>query len=760
MSGVVSRGVAVLMAGMLSGGSAGYGWAAATPDALDPGLRLARVWTADRAAASRLGAIVEEYDSFTVVAARPEALAAEPATRWQAIETAISLRGVVRDPRTGPMPEGDSGDYRIVQFVAPVKEAWLQELEAAGVEVLQYVPHQAFLVHAPPAAQAALAAHPKVRWVGPFAPEYKTDARVIQGGPGITPPERTADGLNVYDVAVFKRESGPQMRGRLVSAAARVRAVLVLPSNYFDMYRVEASPSAVGALAAIPGVISVEPYVRPAAEDERANHIVAGNYTGPSTISPPGYNPVTQFGVNGQNVTVSIVDDGVGIPGDGGFYVTAANTVNGPLHGAAAGAQGHGHLQASIIGGTTPFSPTLDPTGYNYGAGLAPATHMVNIPFLRAGYTGVESDTAHDTVITAGPNGVLASISNNSWGAGLNGNTYDAYTAMFDGFVRDANTTASIVPLAMMFSAGNSGTNGLTRPKTAKNIVATGASDNLRTELTGVADNIEDLANFSSRGPAADTRVKPDVTAPGQAIAGGRSGPDTLFGNIDAAHRWSSGTSHAVPYTSAAASLITQFWKGTHGGANPSPAMIKAMLINGTVEMTGANVAAPRPNGGEGWGRINLKNVLNTGALVGYLDQSNPLVSVGDTFTFNAAVGSTTQPLRITLVWTDPPGVSDPALVNDLDLEVTVGGTTYRGNVFSGGFSTPGGVFDNRNNIENVWLPAGTAAGTPVTLVVRATALNGDGILGNADATDQHFALAGFNTNPPVPVELLTFQVE
>ena len=41
-------------------------------------------------------------------------------------------------------------------------------------------------------------------------------------------------------------------------------------------------------------------------------------------------------------------------------------------------------------------------------------------------------------------------------------------------------------------------------------------------------------------------------------------------------------------------------------------AIIKAMLINGTVEMTGVNVTAPRPNGGEGWGRLNIKNVLNT----------------------------------------------------------------------------------------------------------------------------------------------------
>lgn len=99
------------------------------------------------------------------------------------------------------------------------------------------------------------------------------------------------------------------------------------------------------------------------------------------------------------------------------------------------------------------------------------------------------------------------------------------------------------------------------------------------------------------------------------------------------------------------------------------------------------------------------------------------------------------------LVWTDPPGVADPALVNDLDLEVTVGGTTYKGNVFTGGVSTTGGSADTVNNVEGFFLPAGTAVGTVLAVKVKATALNGDGILGNADPTDQHYALVIYNFN-------------
>ena len=72
-------------------------------------------------------------------------------------------------------------------------------------------------------------------------------------------------------------------------------------------------------------------------------------------------------------------------------------------------------------------------------------------------YSGAESDAYNDTVITAGPNSVLGSISNNSWGNGTNLNVYDSYTAQFDGFVRDASAAGSIDPILLVFSAGNSG---------------------------------------------------------------------------------------------------------------------------------------------------------------------------------------------------------------------------------------------------------------------------------------------------------------
>jgi hypothetical protein len=120
------------------------------------------------------------------------------------------------------------------------------------------------------------------------------------------------------------------------------------------------------------------------------------------------------------------------------------------------------------------------------------------------------------------------------------------------------------------------------------------------------------------------------------------------------------------------------------------------------------------------------------------------LLSPGDNIVYTGKIVDGTKPFRVSLVWTDPPAATDPALINNLDLTVTVNGNTYRGNVFSGGLSVAGGSNDTKNNVEQVWR-TGDATNSPVTITVNAAALNGDGIIGNGDVTDQHFALVAYN---------------
>jgi hypothetical protein len=722
----------------------------------------------ERESAVKMGTLVEDYGTFVVIAAAQDKDFSGAGIDSLKLETTVNLPGKSFEPmldsptetvRPDANASGRTGagekDYYVVQFAAPVRDEWLESLRSVGAEVLQYVPHQSFFVYADGATMQRVANHSRVRWVGRYLSESKIEPQLreqiaaqlggARGAGKMQPLETSARGTAVFDVAVFARANLDEAQAKFNSlSVGTVRNAIRLPHNFFNVLRVELPLDQVERVASLPDVVRVDPYYTPSKEDERAAQVISGNYTSTTSLNAPGYNPLTQFGVDGTGVTVSVVDDGVGIPGDGGFYITSSNTVNGPLSGAAAGASGHGHLNATIIAGDTPFS-TLDPTGYNYGKGVAPKAHLINIPFLVTGYTGTEATTVNDTITTAGPNGVKGFITNNSWGNGTNSNSYDSYAAQYDGYVQDASSAATIDPILIVFSAGNSGSSGLTRPKVAKNLIAVANAENIRTELGASYNNIDDLDSSSSRGPAADGRIKPDISAPGSAITGGRSGTNSLFGNIDTFHRWSVGTSHAAPQIAGAAALFTQFWKNGHGGANPSPALAKAALLNSTVEMNGVGSTAPVPNGAEGWGRLNMKFMLNTGVPTKYVNQTVEFANAGESTTLTGKVADVTKRVRVTLVWTDPPGVTNPALVNNLDLTVNIGGTIYKGNVFSGGNSTTGGSADTLNNVENVYLPAGIAAGTPVTITVTATAINGNGILGNADATDQHFALVAYN---------------
>jgi hypothetical protein len=734
-----------------------------SPDAITSDIRsktkdLVRVkynTMSDRDKAAKYGRIVSDYGSFAVLVKNKKTDISRSGLETQSIETSINLPGAKFDPILRPpvgtvqpgVAASDGNGYYIVQFGGIVNDDWLDSIRNAGVEVLQYVPNNSFFVYGSTAAIGKIASNSRVRWVGEYLPEQKLSPEI-----GRFVGELKGE-TAMFDVAVFFRADLREAGDRVSSAIrGKILNEITLPNNFFNVVRIEANPDDVAEIAKIADVVRIDPYTKPQIEDERAAQIVSGNFTSTTVLSPPGYDPLTQFGVNGQNVTVSIVDDGISIPGNGGFYITSANTVNGPLHGASPGATGgHGHLNASIVAGDAPFS-ALDPTGYNYGIGIAPKSNIINIPFLTAGYSGVEADTADGTVATDGANGVFGSISNNSWGNGTNANSYDSYAAQFDGFVRDASAGASIDPLTFVFSAGNSGSSGLTRPKVAKNVIAVGNSENIRTELGGTgSDNIDDLNGTSSRGLAADGRIKPDICAPGNIITGGGAGTGgSTFGFVAGTSNTvlrSGGTSHAAPQVAGAAALFTQFWKDQHSGENPSPALIKAAILNTAQEMTGVNTASAIPNGNEGWGRINMKYMFNTGVPIRYVNQTQTLSNVGENAVYSGSVSDATKPFRVSLVWTDPPGVGNPALVNNLDLTITVGANTYRGNVFTGGDSVTGGSNSTIDNVENVFLPAGIPAGTLVTITVNAAALNGDGTLGNVDTTDQHFGLVGYNFN-------------
>ena len=310
----------------------------------------------------------------------------------------------------------------------------------------------------------------------------------------------------------------------------------------------------------------------------------------------------------------------------------------------------------------------------------------------------------------------------------------------------------------------------------AESVRAIGATDGCGVPDTG-ANSAKDIIDFSSRGPTDDGRTKPDVIAPGTHVAGAQpqtgaeyNGSGTCNPQFPAgSSRYSlvSGTSQAAPEVSGLATLVRDWYaREESGGTAPTPALIKAILVNTATDVVGGADGAGGTNANiptqvQGWGRVNLGTIVD-GTDREFVDQTSRLASTGQRHRRIYRVTSATTPLKVTLAFSDAPGpTSGNAFVNDLDLTVHAGGNSYKGNVFAGGQSPPGGAADPRNNVENVFLPAGTTGRFAVD--VTGTNIAGDGVPGNADATDQDYALVVSNAAPatgPVMVHNLASPTE
>lgn len=633
-------------------------------------------------------------------------------------------------------PEGEAG-LRLVQLWGPPRAEWYGDLEAAGLRVLQYYPRNTYLVwsDAPAAERARTLSF--VRWVGDFHPAYKLGS-ALAGRSGRIANLVAFVYVNAGRATVVDRLSA--IGGELVSVAK------ASADGAFRTVELASDAAAIPALARDPNVIWLG-YRSPerVLDDEMSDQIVAGNH--PGGVPVTGYAAhLATLGVDGTGVIWAISDTGVDWDHPdlashivGGFTpATGANCTIVGQPGSDCPTGGHGTHVAGIVAGdaTAGFA---DGNGFLYGLGVAPATSL----FALNVFGDISLQDMTKVAILGGAIG-----SNNSWSTtGIAGAGYTADARLEDTLVRDGNldTPGFAEPFLQVFSAGNSGSGAstITEPKEAKNILSVANSFNAR------AGSIETISASSSRGPAIDGRTLPTVAAPGSTIASTRNDTggscSTAIAGTSNRYAFCSGTSMASPHVAGAVVLAAERWRTLHAGADPSMAMAKALLVNAAVDMGTADI----PNNNEGWGRIDITRVIQPAVAVVALDQQQVLTGTGQQVARQFEVDDPGQPLRITLAWSDAPGAAgaNPALVNDLDLEVVHNGQTYRGNVFSAGSSVPGGVADSLNNLENVYLATSVAG--PVTVTITGASIGGDGVPYNGFPTDQDFALVCSNCRLP-----------
>jgi subtilisin-like proprotein convertase family protein len=248
------------------------------------------------------------------------------------------------------------------------------------------------------------------------------------------------------------------------------------------------------------------------------------------------------------------------------------------------------------------------------------------------------------------------------------------------------------------------------------------------------------------------------------------------------------GTSMSAGAVSGMLALMQEFLQTRMNPplTNPSPALLKALLINGArsvnqqydfnTQLQNTQVPGLPPAGAneQGWGLPNLPNSLpasltnnngtssNAASMV-LVDQSaTNALATGQWQTYTVSSGdsgATNYPLRVTLVWTDPPGnpAAGLALVNNLDLIVTAGTTTnariWLGNDFLSGdiFTTnnSGDSPDLVNNAQNVYIDSTNAPFTwPVMVTVVGARVNVNAVTTQTNRIAQDYALVISSDDP------------
>lgn len=569
-------------------------------------------------------------------------------------------------PRTPPV----RSEHVYLEAEHPLSAAEQDELRSEGVAVLRPVGGTRYLARISSGIDRSRFDHPAVASLSAIEPEAKLF-------PGVAAASLRSPAAVPLDIVFQSDASYSAARTLITSLGGSLRDPLAPDFVGVQTLRVLVPAAAVKVLAADDSVLQLHDGSKRIA----LHNAVAARMSKVDLIQAAPYN------LTGAGIVASMWDGG-----------QAQLT--------------HPEFEGRVIGGT-PSATTDDH-----------ATHVagtITAKGLQAAAKGMAPGaTVHDFEVTDGfleskqsnlPR--IGSVSdNNSWGYVLGWNydsdktyrwqwwggaedfgNYDTSTAGLDKLVRSSGTL-------IVFSSGNDGTdtgplaspyghyhdsgdtvycysaNGSgsdcpatpcgSRCETARHpsdgpfrdMSLTGAGKNLL--AVGAVTSQSQIADFSSRGPAADGRVKPDVVAKG--VGQYSTFPTNGYRSLQ-------GTSMASPVVTGVAALIAEQWRRTFGGALPGPEALRGLIIHGAQDLGQAG-----PDYTFGFGLVDAKASVDTIIAdegVGKRIRRGTLTQ-GKTVEVPFQL-ATPGNIRLTLVWSDPENVPYPekVLINDLDLTLT-----------------------------------------------------------------------------------------
>ncbi|MFM9995901.1 MAG: S8 family serine peptidase [Phycisphaerales bacterium] len=598
----------------------------------------------------------------------------------------------------------------LVQFVAPPIEPMRDGVRALGGTVHRFLTDHTHIVHLPPGAAAKVAALPFVRWVGPYHTAYRLEESILAdavAGADAPRPER---------FLIEMLERGPAAQE---AVAARVRALggevnLMLPQGF----RIEATMPLETLLhiAAMDQVLFVGRW-GPPGEDMN----IARQIGGAEALE-------AAHGYTGQGVRAEVMDSGIRATH------VAFQTPAALIHGTNNLDFSHGTCVYGIVFG----SGVGNPSARGMLAGREQG--------IFSSFYGLTNRYTHSQELVASGGAYRAVFQTNSWGS-AQGTTYTPVTAEMDDIIFDLD-------LLITQSQSNTG-NQQSRPQAwAKNIVSIGGVVHKNTLARA-----DDLWQGASIGPAADGRVKPDLTHFYDLIACTGSASDTAYVTDFG------GTSGATPIVAGHFGLLFQMWHegafaGFGGGSTvfnsrPRFSTAKAVMINTAYQypftMPTANLSRVK----QGWGMPDLAR-LDAFRDQTFIVNETDLVTPGGARGYVLAVAPGTEVLKITMTYADPQGTTSASQhrINDLSLRATSpSGVVYWGNngLLDGVWSVAAGQSNTKDTVENVFIPL-PAPGNWLVEVLGDQIVQ-DGHV-QTPALDADFALVAHPVELQLPVEI------
>ena len=785
----------------------GLGWNAgviseSALDALKSGVAFERAKTQD----DRISSYDMKLQDAANIAKQPELLVFEefnydPLVSRKASFESKKLHTALSAKTLGKIEKLSRREYKIIQFDQNISRVNAENLRENGLEIVGFVPNNAYLVaFNKNDSSKKIEALAGVRFTGAIPEKVILDSKLAKA---IEDDE--LDSMMYIQLAAHRGENMDGWEELLLEMGADEVVYKNLDAQPTMMLKVssEVLPKVVDALLAMSGVLNIRHYEVPALLNYGSVWLLqSGDKELQST-------PLFDAGLTGYGQIYAAVDSGldtdachfrynkeswsqtfeqsrsapgVKITNENNKVIAYYTMAGSEAYDDSAGGY-HGTMTTGCaVGDNYQTLATRDDPGVDRSDGMAPAAKIVfQDGGNNQGYLyGLAFTTQYNINKQAYDSG--ARIHNDSYGLEGTSTSYDQDSSMLDDFCWEKND------YTIFFAAGNSGPNERTlggEGSTAKNTICVGAS------MPAWYEDGKDLISFSSRGPTADGRLKPDIVAPGliesatenngQPVPGSVNahGGQTVISRTDPPNNQcavsvTAGTSFASPTAAGMGILVRQYFtdgfypsglRNEDDGFNPTSALVRAVVINSGRPLEGDVVTFnnrgeivsigdidPIPSTHQGWGRITLDDALylkgDSRDLTVFADIDNDsegVLSTDDEVEYEIYVKAGKN-FKVTLAWIDPNGTvgTGRTLVNDLDLEVIApNGDTYLGNVgYVNNGSTVAGdedLPDSLNNLEQVILKA-PVTGTYKVRVI-ASSVPGNGRFYPSDSTQQGYAL-------------------